>query len=301
MSSVTSSAPNGIAAKLARRMMDRAGVPHVDFTAPKGEAALVGPDSVSWRIFKNPIALFVGGVSAVLLELGEPRVRSGVWDHTSFRTDPLPRMRRTGLAAMVTVYGARSVAEKMIEGVNRMHGRVAGRTPDGTAYRADDVELLDWVQVTANFGFLEAYSAFVHPLPRAEKDRFYAESAGGAALYGATGAAHSLADQQARFARMLPKLERSAIVFEFLDIMRRTPILPAPLRGFQAMLIRAGIDILPKDVRDILGLDARFDLKNWERRLIVFVGRLSDRIRIPGSPQLQACQRLGLPANHLYR
>ena len=70
---------------------------------------------------------------------------------------------------------------------------------------------------------------------------------------------------------------------------------------YQAMLIRAGIDILPKDVRDILGLDARFDLKNWERRLIVFIGRLSDRIRIPGSPQIQACQRLGLPANYLYR
>ena len=77
----------------------------VDFTVPAGEPALTAPDSVSWQVFKNPIALFVGGVTAVLLELAEPRVRTGVWEHTTFRTDPIPRMRRTGLAAMVTVYG----------------------------------------------------------------------------------------------------------------------------------------------------------------------------------------------------
>jgi uncharacterized protein (DUF2236 family) len=287
--------------KITRRLAAKAGLPQVDFTEPRGEAALVPHDSISWRVFKNPIALFVGGVTAVLLELGEPRVRTGVWDHTSFRTDPLPRMRRTGLAAMVTVYGPRSVAEKMIAGINRMHGRVTGQTPAGIAYRASDVELLDWVQVTASFGFLEAYCAFVKPLSKADRDQYYSESVKGAALYGATGAAHSVIAQQAQFATMLPKLERSDIVFEFLDIMRRTPVFPAPLRRFQAMLIRAGVDILPADVREVLGLDAQFTLKPWERRLIGFVARLSDRIRIPNSPQIQACTRLGLPANYLYR
>lgn len=84
------------------------GGPRIDFTAPAGEPALAAPDSVSWRVFKNPVSLFVGGVTAVILELAEPRVRSGVWDHSSFKTDPLTRLKRTGLAAMVTVYGARS-------------------------------------------------------------------------------------------------------------------------------------------------------------------------------------------------
>ena len=85
----------------------------INFARPLGEAALLSPDSVSWRIFKNPIALFIGGISAVILELADPAVRSGVWNHTSFRTDPMGRLRRTGLAAMVTIYGARSVAEPM--------------------------------------------------------------------------------------------------------------------------------------------------------------------------------------------
>src|SRR6185295_8109869 len=86
----------------------------IDFTQPSGEASLAPPGGIAWRVFKNPVGLFVGGITAVILELAEPRVRSGIWDHTTFRTDPLARMERTGLAAMVTVYGARSVAERMI-------------------------------------------------------------------------------------------------------------------------------------------------------------------------------------------
>ena len=38
-----------------------------DFLRPAGEAALVSPDSVSWRVFKNPLSLFIGGVAAMRL------------------------------------------------------------------------------------------------------------------------------------------------------------------------------------------------------------------------------------------
>lgn len=55
----------------------------VDFSRPIGETALLAPDSVSWRIFKNPIALVVGGIAAVILELAEPAVRTGVWEHST--------------------------------------------------------------------------------------------------------------------------------------------------------------------------------------------------------------------------
>jgi hypothetical protein len=105
--------------------------PAIDFTRPFGEAALLPPDSVSWRIFKNPISLFIGGMAAVILELAEPAVRAGIWQHSSFRRDPMGRLQRTGLAAMVTVYGARSIALPMIAGIVRMHAKVAGETADG--------------------------------------------------------------------------------------------------------------------------------------------------------------------------
>jgi uncharacterized protein (DUF2236 family) len=283
---------------LTRRLAE-GGHPDIDFRAPAGEAALAPADSVSWRVFKNPVALFAGGIAAVLLELAEPRVRTGVWNHSSFRDDPVRRMSRTGMAAMVTVYGARSVAERMIAGVRHMHERVTGTTPGGSAYDANDPELLDWVQATAAFGFLEAYCALVKPLPQAQRDRFHAEGEAAALLYGATGAPRSEADCRALFARMTPKLERSDIVFEFLDIVGRAPVLPPLLRPAQGLFIRAGVQIVPRDIRALLGLE-QHGLAAWERVMVRGVGAAADRVRLPGPPA-DACARLGLPADYLYR
>lgn len=278
----------------ARAYTQPADLPVFDFTSPAGEPALAAPDSVSWRVFGNPVALFIGGVTAVLLELAEPRVRSGVWDHTAFRTDPLPRMKRTGLAAMITVYGARGKAEAMIAGVGRMHGRITGVTPDGRPYRADDPELLDWVQATASYGFMEAYHHYVSALTDAERDRFYAEAAPAARLYGATGAPTSVAAQAACFEAMRPGLEPSGIIFDFLAILRRTAILPGPLRAAQGLFIRAAVDLLPAWTRDRLGLGPAYGLKPWETGLARAAGALAERLTIPGSPREQARQRLGL-------
>ena len=72
----------------------------------------------------------------MIMEIAEPRVRTGLWEHTTFRLDPIRRLRRTGLAAMVTIYGARSTAEPMIGRIRRMHEMVAGTTASGEAYRA---------------------------------------------------------------------------------------------------------------------------------------------------------------------
>jgi uncharacterized protein (DUF2236 family) len=98
-----------------------------DFSWPVGEPALVWPESVSWRVFKNPL-LFIGDVAAVIIELAEPRVRTSVWEHTTSRVDPIRRLRRTGLAAIVIIYAARGKAEATIARVGRMHDRIAGTT-----------------------------------------------------------------------------------------------------------------------------------------------------------------------------
>jgi uncharacterized protein (DUF2236 family) len=287
-------------ADAAKSLFEIPGGPRVDFTRPPGEPALAAPDSVSWRVFKNPVALFVGGVTAVILELAEPRVRTGVWEHSSFRTDPLTRLRRTGLAAMVTVYGARSTAEAMIAGVGRQHARVAGTTPGGTAYRADDVVLLDWVQATASFGFMEAYHALVQPLSPADRDRFYAEAAPAARLYGALGAPTSEAEWQAQLAAMLPGLERSDIVLEFLNLMRGVKV-AGPLSRLQHPLIRAAVGLVPGEVRAVLGLGREWLPRPLELPVIRAAARLADRTAIPGAPPWSACERVGLPGAWLYR
>ncbi|HYD95229.1 MAG TPA: oxygenase MpaB family protein [Noviherbaspirillum sp.] len=271
-----------------------------DFSTPAGEPALAAPDSISWRVFKNPLSLFVGGVAAVLLELAEPRVREGVWRNTAFRNDPLQRIRRTGLSAMMTVYGPRSRAEAMIARVRALHARVAGTTPAGLPYRADDPELLTWVHATASYGFLEAYCRYVDPLHEVARNRFYAEGASSAKLYGADRFPASQQELDILFVTMGDKLEASTVVFEFLDIVRRVRLLPPPLARVQELLVKAAISILPGWVRERLTLGDAWDLSRWQRRMIARGGALIDRIPLHAAPPAQACRRLGLAEDYLY-
>ena len=273
----------------------------IDFSRPAGEPALGRPNSVAWRIFKNPVTTYIGGVTAVILELAEPRVRTGVWQHSGFRKDPLRRLRRTGFAAMVTIYGARSTAETMIAGVRRMHERVHGETPGGEAYSANDPELLNWVQATAAFGFLQAYHVYASPLTLTERDGYYRDGESAARLYGATEPPRSEAELEAFFRAMRPRLEASPIIFEFLHIMRTARILPPLLQPVQPLLVRAAINLTPSWVRDLLGFGNDYGLRSWEALLVQQGSALADRIVLDSSPAVQACIRLGLPANYLYK
>lgn len=286
---------------LAADLLAAPGAPPVDFLRPPGEPALVPATAISWRVFKNPVTLFIGGVAAVLLELGEPRVRHGVWEHSDFRSAPMARLQRTGLAAMVTVYGAAGTARAMIAGINRMHERVRGTTAAGLSYSAADPDLLDWVEATAAFGFLEAYAAFAAPVAAADRDQYFAEGLAAAQLYGAVGAPGSEAQWQELLARLRPALEPSATLAEFLAIVRRVPALPRLGRPAQLMLVKAAVEILPPGIADQLDLGGQWRLRSWERALVRTMARTADRLVLEAWPAVQACRRLGLPDDHLYR
>jgi uncharacterized protein (DUF2236 family) len=274
--------------------------PRIDFTRPLGECALLPPDSLSWRIFKNPIALLIGGLAAVILELAEPAVRTGVWEHSSFRKDPMRRLQRTGLAAMVTVYGAKSVAEPMIARVVQMHAKVAGITSCGAPYSANDPRLLSWVQATASFGFAEAYNRYVRPLNRDEFDALYREGEPASKLYGAIEAPSSSTELRSLLGSMRGRLKASPIIFEFLQVMHTTPGFPRPLCWMQGMLVRAAVEIIPDWIRECVGLTHQYGLRPAERWIVELAGALSDRVVLSESPAAQSCLRLGLPTAHLY-
>jgi uncharacterized protein (DUF2236 family) len=262
-----------------------------DFSQPPGEPALAPQDGVAWRVFANPVSLFVGGVAAVLLELAEPSVRSGVWGQGGFQRDPGMRLRRTGFAAMMTVYGPRSAAEKLIAQVVRMHGHVQGTTPDGIPYHANDPRLLDWVQATAVFGFTEAYHRYVRPLSAFDKDLAFVESQASACLYGATGLPRSWAAWEALLAATAPRLEGSSILADFLNTMSEAPLVPAPMRPLQRLLVRAAVEISPEPVRSLPQLRGR-GLRFGEAAAVRALARGAALLPLGDTPPLQAARRL---------
>ena len=273
----------------------------VDFRSPVGAPAYLEPDSVQWRVFKNPIALGVGGVAAVLLEFADPRIRSGVWDHSTYKADPIGRSRRTGMAAMVGVYGPREAARRVIQGVTNMHARVGGETPGGVAYQALDPELLDWVSATAAYGFVTAYHRFVARLSPAEHDAFYREGEAISKLYGVQQPIRSADDFMAVMERLAPGFEPHPIVGEFLDIIGSGRAAPSVPRVVHRALARASVSLLPPKVRQVLKLGPEFDLRATDRIALRLAGGLAERVGDPQSPPCQASVRLGLPANFLYR
>jgi len=273
----------------------------VDYLNPPGEPAFAAPDSVSWQVYKNPVALAIGGIAAVLLEFADARIRSGVWDHSLFKTDPIGRSKRTGIAAMVGVFGPQSAARRVIQGVTNMHARVEGATPKGEVYRALDVDLLDWVSATASFGFLTAYDRFVRVVSDADKACFFAEGEPVARLYGVQNPIRSFADFDAMLAKLLPRFEPHPINTEFLDIMCSGRAAPGVPKGLQSALVHAAVSILPPVVRERLELGPEYDL-HWKGAATVkLMAKSADRIPDPNSPAAHAAERLGLPRSFAWK
>jgi len=139
----------------------------------------------------------------------------------------------------------------------------------------------------------------VRPLSQSERDRYYAEGIPTAGLYGATGAPTSEADLEMLFDATAGQLERSDIVFEFLAIMRSAPILPLLLRPTQHLLVRAAVDLTPRWLRTILGLNEH-NLHAWEAEVVRQAGAFADRLVLESNPAVQASRRMRLPADYLY-
>ena len=273
----------------------------IDFAAPAGEPALLAPDSVQWRVYKNPIALGIGGIAAVLLEFAEPRIRSGVWDHSTYKADPIGRSRRTGLVAMLACYGPASTAKEVIGQVNRMHGKVKGETPAGEAYRAMDPVLLDWVAATASYGFLMAYDRFVHAVSDADKDRFMRDGDAIGREFGARHTPSTMAAFMEMMDELEPRFEPHPIIFEFLDIIQSGKAAPGVPRFLHRAIARASVSLLPGHIRRKLELGSRYDMTRFDRIALRIAGRFADRHVDRAAPHCKASVRLGLPHDFLFR
>jgi len=273
----------------------------IDYGRPVGEAALLHPSSMHWRVYKNTVALAVGGVAAVLMEFADARIRSGVWDHSTYKIDPIGRSGRTAVAAMVGVYGPQSAARRVIRGVGNMHGKVNGRTPGGENYRALEPELLDWVSATAAYGFVTAYDRFVAPLSELDKTRFYHEGETIARLYGVEVCPRSTADVMAMMMKRADRFEPHPIVDEFLTIVQSGKAAPAAPKFLHRTLSRGAVSILPPLIRQRLALGPAYDLTLADRMMLGGLGALTEHRADPESAPCRASLRLGLPGNFLYR
>ncbi|MGL4316971.1 MAG: oxygenase MpaB family protein [Pseudomonas sp.] len=218
----------------------------IDFSQPKGDPGLFGPDAVCWRVHGDFTSMMVGGISALLLQALHPLALAGVWDHSNFRQDLIGRLRRTGQFISGTTFGSRRDADWLIDKVRTIHLQVVGTAPDGRPYAASDPALLTWVHVAEVSSFLAAHLRYRNPqLSEADQDRYYAEVALIAERLGADNVPRSRAEIATYLDAVRPQLlcdERSR---EILRILLAAPAPSALAVPVGKLLMQAGIDLLP--------------------------------------------------------
>ncbi len=217
-----------------------------------GEAGWFGPESTTWRVHADT-SMFVGGIAALMLQALHPLTMAGVADHSDFRTDPLGRLRRTADFVGATAYGTVEQAEQACARVCRVHTKVAGTTPDGRPYSAEDPELLDWVHVAEFATFAAAHRRFgADPMTAEELDRYVGEVARVAVELGDPAPPRSWDELDAALDWHRPQLavgEQARGAWRFLDEARLAPaVLPA-----YRLLFAGAIACLPPFARRLWG------------------------------------------------
>lgn len=106
----------------------------------------------------------------------EPRAMAAVAGHSEFRHDFWGRLQRTNDYVMTVVYGPRTAAQRASGVVRVVHSRVSGVDPfTRKPYRADEPQLLEWIQNATLESYLAAYRRHGPGLSQQDADRYVGE------------------------------------------------------------------------------------------------------------------------------
>ena len=190
--------------------------------------------------------MFIGGITALLLQSLHPLAVAAVAGHSGYRGDPWGRLQRTSYFLAVTTFGAASDAREATARVRTVHQRINGTAPDGRPYAASDPHLLTWVHIAEADSFLRAHTHFgARPLDQAGRDGYVADLARIGTELGVPDPPRTEAELTARIAAYRGELAGTAQAREAARFLLLTPPLPAIARPPYTMLAAAAVSLLP--------------------------------------------------------
>lgn len=220
----------------------------------QGDPGWFGPESVAWKVHRDP-SLLVAGIAAFTLQALHPLAMAGVAEHSAFSDDFLGRTRRTGEFVQGVVYGSSARAQALCDRVRRVHVPVVGVSPDGRPYAAGDPALLEWVHLAEYLAIAAANRRFaLAPMTRDELDAYIAEVAVVGEATGVDDPPRSWDELLAALERHRPHLavgEYAAAGIAFLD---DPPILPAAAKPAWAAIWAGATACLPPVAHRLLRL-----------------------------------------------
>ncbi|MFF9798661.1 oxygenase MpaB family protein [Streptomyces rochei] len=213
-----------------------------------------GPDRPIRRVHGDA-SMFIGGISALLLQSLHPLAMAAVAAHSGYRGDPWGRLQRTSTFLAVTTYGTAEDAQRAVDQVRAIHQRIRGRTAEGLAYHAADPHLLGWVHAAETDSFLRAHQRYgAHPLDAAGCDAYVADTARVAEALGVIDPPRDRRALSRRLSAYRPELRATAEAAAAARFLLLQPPIPLVARPFYAGLAANGVAVLPYWARSLLRL-----------------------------------------------
>ncbi len=221
----------------------------------RGDPGLFGPESMTWTVVGDT-AVFVGGIRALLIQAAHPEVAAGVFEHSRYRQDPLGRLTRTASYVTATSFGAMPEVEAAVRQVRQRHQSVHGQSHRDRHYSAADPGLDAWVHNALTDSFLTAYRTYgAGSCSQTQADRYVSEQTRVGRLLGADPLPET-AEELTRWIVNHQQLGPSPGCEAAVRFLRRPP-LPWTVRAVYGFLFRAAVATLPREIRQIIGLQAR--------------------------------------------
>lgn len=207
------------------------------------------------RAVHGDASMFIGGLSALLLQSLHPLAMAAVAGHSGYRSDPWGRLQRTSTFIAMTTYGMADDAQRAVDHVRSVHQRVRGRTSAGTEYHAADPHLLTWVHIAEVASFGRAHQCFgAQRLSPAEYDDYVAETARVATALGAVDPPRDRRELAERITAYRDELHATPEAGDAARFLLLHPPLPLPARIPYAVLAANAVSLLPQWAREPLGL-----------------------------------------------
>ncbi|MCX5264624.1 oxygenase MpaB family protein [Streptomyces sp. NBC_00199] len=207
------------------------------------------------RTVHGDASMFIGGLSALLLQSLHPLAMAAVAGHSGYRGDPWGRLQRTSTFLAVTTYGTAADAQRAVDHVRGIHQRIRGTTSDGVPYHAADPHLLGWVHAAETDSFLRAHERYgAHPLDAAGYDAYVADTARVAEALGVSDPPRDRRALSERLADYGPELTATPEARAAARFLLFQPPLPLAVRPLYGGLAANAVALLPDWARGMLWL-----------------------------------------------
>ena len=229
---------------------------------PRNRARIHGSPGPRWFAPDRPIrrvhgdaSMFIGGLSALLLQSLHPRAMAAVVAHSGYRGDPWGRLQRTSTFLATTTYGTDELAGQACARVRAVHEDIRGVTADGEPYHAADPHLLGWVHAAEVDSFLRAHQRYgADPLSPEDCDGYVRDAARIARELGVVDPPTDRAQLGDLLARYRPELRATPEAHAAARFLLFHPPVPLAVRPAYAALAANAVSLLPGWAARKLGL-----------------------------------------------